>query len=108
MNIRANYFLTLLIGKINSTKMCQYVLCGKYEMEWVANVVHGIPPFVWVIETMLQHQHVRATLDDLNVVALSIAPCTIVISYNKIKAYGNHFHVDNVTSINTMSYDHVL
>jgi hypothetical protein len=81
------------------------MLCGKYEMEWVANVVHGIPPFVYVTKTMLQHQHVGATLDDLDVVALSIPPCTIAISYNKIKAYMNHFHVDNVTSINTMSYD---
>ncbi len=81
------------------------MLCEKYEIEWVANMVHGIPPFIWVTKTMLQHQHARATLDDLDVVALSIPPCTITISYNKIKAYTNHFHVDNVISIDTLSYD---
>jgi hypothetical protein len=39
------------------------------------------------------------------VVALSIPPSTKTCNYKKIKAYGNHFHVDDQTSVGCVTYD---
>lgn len=61
--------------------------------------------FIWIARAIRKHRHAIGTLDDLNVVALSIPPNTITRSYKKIKAYGSHFCVDDSSTIGIATYD---
>jgi hypothetical protein len=79
----------------------------KYESKIrVANPMHGSPTLViWIVRPIWELHHAIGTLDDSNVVALSIPPNTIAWSYEKIKSYGNHFCVNDSSTISTMTYN---
>jgi hypothetical protein len=58
---------------------------------------------VW--DAMRAHWHLGIAMEDPNVDALSCPPPTKALRYQRLKAYGNHFWVNDCKLIGTISFD---
>ncbi len=78
----------------------------KYELERASTTIHGIPTLaIWITNVVREHWLARGTFDGQDVVSFSIPPSTKACSYKRIKACGNHFCVDDQTSVGCVTYD---
>jgi len=59
----------------------------------------------WVREAIRNHQIITPEPFDENIVHLLIPPSLTTLAYKKMKAYGNHFHVDDDFASLLMTYD---
>jgi hypothetical protein len=75
-------------------------------LEKTSNPKHGMLSFdAWITKAMWDHRHAHDAFDDLNIVALSIPPCTKAKRYTKIKIYGNDFRVDASSTTGHVTHD---
>jgi hypothetical protein len=61
----------------------------------------------WVKKTICAHQ--ATTIDmtiDLDFIHLFVPPSFTMLRYNKLKAYGNHFQIDNDYNNLLITYDY--
>jgi hypothetical protein len=59
----------------------------------------------WVKDAIETHQGVSTSLIDINLLMLSTPPSFIALSYKKLKAYKNHFRVDDEQINLLFTYD---
>jgi hypothetical protein len=59
----------------------------------------------WVKDVIWTHQHAMTSYLDTDLVLLSTPPSFIAMSYKKMKAYVNHFKVDDEHTRLSFTYD---
>jgi len=60
----------------------------------------------WVRKAIHAHQATTSNMTiDLNLIHFFVPPSFIVLKYNKMKAYGNHFQIDNDQNSLLVTYD---
>jgi hypothetical protein len=59
----------------------------------------------WVREAICNHQAITLEPLDENLVHLLVPPTFTTLTYKKMKAYANHFHVDDDFASLPITYD---
>ncbi len=60
----------------------------------------------WVRKTICAHQATTSNMTiDPNLIHLFVPPSFIMLKYSKMKAYGNHFQIDNDQNSLLVTYD---
>jgi len=87
-----------------------WIEVGRVEFEgaWLSNPTTSAQPMIflphlqeidvmakWVKDAIQTYQGVNTSPIDIDLMMLSIPPSFITLSYKKMKAYGNHFKVDD-------------
>ena len=79
-------------------------MCRQWQVEKGAN--RDIPNFEkWIREAMHRHPVDTNNADDMDLVLLCNRPSQVATRYTRMKAYGNHFQVDDAQSATLQTYD---
>ncbi len=60
----------------------------------------------WVKDAIRTHQHVVTSCLNIDLVLFSTPPSFIAMNYKKMKAYGDHFRVDDEQTHLLVTYDY--
>jgi len=89
-----------------------WLVFSKYEVEKKEvdeRRVEGEASFLnlaeWVRGATREYQHNGMPMEDLGVEALSCLPKTNALRYQRMKAYGNHFRVNDCNMESMVSFD---
>ncbi len=77
-------------------------------MEFLAHHIKVGEMAKWVRDAICSHQVAGGSNIDPDFIYFTIPPSFTAFKYNEMKAYGNHFHVDNDRNNLLVTYDYVV
>jgi hypothetical protein len=87
--------------------LCSFCLCRKWDLEQTSKP--NTPPFAnWIKGVIHRKELDLSNLNDLDAMLLCNKPSQVALRYTRLKAYGNHFSMDDAKNKFLQTYDNAI